>query len=149
MAKLLKLPSRRQLVDRLLHLIEFNPPFIFLCGKTGSGRATLCGSLLGKRPAKLAGELWALCRPNDTLDTFHNLAILQSDNDGWCRSQKAALKGRVMPALEPEVPPLSAPEQRIFLYEKAKALKIPTALLPKAQVEAILNAANGHPSAIM
>ena len=36
-----------------------------------------------------------------------------------------------MPALELEVAPLGAPEQRIFLYEKAKELKIPTALLPK------------------
>ena len=54
-----------------------------------------------------------------------------------------------MPALELEVAPLSAPEQRIFLYEKAKELKIPTALLPKPKVEEILNGAGGHPSAIM
>jgi DamX protein len=54
-----------------------------------------------------------------------------------------------MPALELEVAPLSAPEQRIFLYEKAKELKIPTALLPKLKVEEILKAANGHPSTIM
>uniref|UniRef100_UPI00286EEE43 SPOR domain-containing protein n=1 Tax=Aeromonas aquatica TaxID=558964 RepID=UPI00286EEE43 len=33
--------------------------------------------------------------------------------------------------------------------EKAKELKIPTALLPKLKVEEILNGANGHPSAIM
>jgi DamX protein len=35
------------------------------------------------------------------------------------------------------------------LYEKAKELKIPTALLPKPKVEEILNGAGGHPSAIM
>ncbi|MGY3941611.1 SPOR domain-containing protein [Aeromonas tecta] len=212
--KLLKLPSQRQLVDRLLHLIEFNHPFIFLSGKAGSGRGTLCESLLGQLPdcvrvvsligsaamkmadvrqlllqqvvarplfnpqdaladsffrmlegksstlllaieradelpAELVGELWALCRHNDTLDTPHKLAILLSGNDAWCRSQKPQLKGRAMPALELEVAPLSAPEQRIFLYEKAKALKIPTALLSKLKVEEILSAANGHPSAIM
>lgn len=212
--KLLKLPSQRQLVDRLLHLIEFNHPFIFLSGKPGSGRGTLCESLLGQLPdsvrvvsligsnamkmadvrqlllqqvvarplfnaqdaladsffrmlegksstlllaieradelpADLVGELWALCRHNDTLNTPHKLAILLSGNDVWCRNQKAALKGRAMPALELEVAPLSAPEQRIFLYEKAKELKIPTALLPKPKVEEILNAASGHPSAIM
>lgn len=212
--KLLKLPSQRQLVDRLLHLIEFNRPFIFLSGKPGSGRGTLCESLLGQLPdsvrvvsligsnamkmadvrqlllqqvvarplfnaqdaladsffrmlegksstlllaieradelpADLVGELWALCRHNDTLNTPHKLAILLSGNDVWCRNQKAALKGRAMPALELEVAPLSAPEQRIFLYEKAKELKIPTALLPKPKVEEILNAASGHPSAIM
>lgn len=212
--KLLKFPSQRQLVDRLLHLIEFNHPFIFLSGKAGSGRGTLCESLLGRLPdsvrvvsligsvamkmadvrqlllqqvvarplfnpqdaladsffrmlegktstllllveradelpAELIGELWALCRHNDTLATPHKLAIVLSGNDGWCRSQKAQLKGRAMPALELEVAPLSAPEQRIFLYEKAKELKIPTALLPKLKVEEILSAANGHPSAIM
>ncbi|MGL5333683.1 MAG: cell division protein DamX, partial [Aeromonas veronii] len=48
--KLLKLPSQRQLVDRLLHLIEFNHPFIFLSGKPGCGRGTLCESLLGVLP---------------------------------------------------------------------------------------------------
>ncbi|MGY3884437.1 SPOR domain-containing protein [Aeromonas aquatica] len=212
--KLLKLPSQRQLVDRLLHLIEFNHPFIFLCGKPGSGRGTLCESLLGRLPdtvrvvsligsaamkmadvrqlllqqvvarplfnaqdaladsffrmlegqssallllieradelpAELAGELWALCRHNDTLEHPHKLAIVLSGGDVWCRNQKAGLKGRAMPALELEVAPLSAPEQRIFLYEKAKELKIPTALLPKLKVEEILNGANGHPSAIM
>lgn len=212
--KLLKLPSQRQLVDRLLHLIEFNHPFIFLCGKPGSGRGTLCESLLGRLPdtvrvvsligssamkmadvrqlllqqvvarplfnpqdaladsffrmlegksstllllieradelpAELAGELWALCRHNDTLEHPHKLAIVLSGDDVWCRNQKAGLKGRAMPALELEVAPLSAPEQRIFLYEKAKELKIPTALLPKPKVEEILSGANGHPSAIM
>lgn len=54
-----------------------------------------------------------------------------------------------MPALELEVPPLSPPEQRIFLYEKAKELKIPATLLPKPEVEEILKTANGHPSTIM
>ena len=54
-----------------------------------------------------------------------------------------------MPALELEVPPLSPPEQHIFLYEKAKTLKIPATLLPKAQMEEILTMANGHPSTIM
>lgn len=212
--KLLKLPSQRQLVDRLLHLIEFNHPFIFLCGKPGSGRGTLCESLLAQLPdtvrvvsligspamkmadvrqlllqqvvarplfnaqdaladsffrmlegkpstlllmveradalpAELVGELWALCRHNDTLAAPHKLAILLSGGDAWCRNQKALLKGRAMPALELEVAPLSAPEQRIFLYEKAKELKIPTALLPKPKVEEILNGAGGHPSAIM
>ncbi|WP_368173198.1 SPOR domain-containing protein [Aeromonas sp. R2-1] len=212
--KLLKLPSQRQLVDRLLHLIEFNHPFVFLSGKPGSGRGTLCESLLAQLPdavrvasligspsmkmadvrqlllqqvvarplfnaqdaladsffrmvgdkparllliieradtlpAELVGELWALCRHNDTLASPHKLAILLSGDDAWCRNQKALLKGRVMPALELEVAPLSAPEQRIFLYEKAKELKIPTALLPKPKVEEILNGAGGHPSAIM
>ena len=51
--KLLKFPSQRQLVDRLLHLIEFNHPFIFLSGKLGSGRGTLCESLLGNLPEKV------------------------------------------------------------------------------------------------
>ncbi|WP_349919024.1 SPOR domain-containing protein [Aeromonas veronii] len=213
-SKLLKLPSQRQLVDRLLHLIEFNHPFIFLSGKPGSGRGTLCESLLNnlpdtvrvvsligsaamkmadvrqlllqqvvarplfnpqdaladsffrmldgkpanlllliertdELPADLVGELWALCRHNDTLASPHKLAIMVCGNDVWCRSQKEALKGRAMPALELEVAPLSPPEQRIFLYEKAKELKIPTALLPKPKVEEILNGANGHPSAIM
>ncbi|MFB2864165.1 SPOR domain-containing protein [Aeromonas sp. MdU4] len=213
--KLLNLPSQRQLVDRLLHLIEFNHPFIFLSGKAGSGRSTLCESLLGKLPekvrvvsligtpamkmvdvrqlllpqvvarplfnpqdaladsffrmlegskpatllliieradqlpAELPGELWALIRQNDTLAVPHQLAIIVSGSDGWCRSQRALLKGRAMPALELEVPPLSPPEQRIFLYEKAKELKIPATLLPKPQVEEILKTANGHPSTIM
>ncbi|MEZ6930546.1 SPOR domain-containing protein [Aeromonas sp. S16(2024)] len=212
--KLLKLPSQRQLVDRLLHLIEFNHPFIFLSGKPGSGRGTLCESLLAQLPdqvrvvsligspamkmadvrqlllqqvvarplfnaqdaladsffrmlegkpstlllmieradtlpAELVGELWALCRHNDTLASPHKLAILLSGSDAWCRDQKGALKGRAMPALELEVAPLSAPEQRIFLYEKAKELKIPAALLPKPKVEEILKGAGGHPSAIM
>lgn len=212
--KLLKLPSQRQLVDRLLHLIEFNHPFIFLSGKPGSGRGTLCqdmldrlpekvrvASLIGspamkmvdvrqlllpqvvarplfnpqdaladsffrmlegkpatllllieradELPAELVGELWSLCRHNDTLAVPHQLAIMVSGSDGWCRTQKALLKGRAMPALELEVAPLSAPEQRIFLYEKAKELKIPTALLPKPKVEEILKVANGHPSTIM
>ncbi|MFQ2444094.1 SPOR domain-containing protein [Aeromonas caviae] len=212
--KLLKLPSQRQLVDRLLHLIEFNHPFVFLSGKPGSGRGTLCESLLAQLPdavrvasligspsmkmadvrqlllqqvvarplfnaqdaladsffrmvgdkparllliieradtlpAELVGELWALCRHNDTQASPHKLAILLSGDDAWCRNQKALLKGRAMPALELEVAPLSAPEQRIFLYEKAKELKIPTALLPKPKVEEILNGAGGHPSAIM
>lgn len=212
--KLLKLPSQRQLVDRLLHLIEFNHPFIFLSGKPGSGRGTLCESLLAQLPdsvrvvsligsptmkmadvrqlllqqvvarplfnaqdaladsffrmlegkpstlllmieradtlpAELVGELWALCRHNDTLASPHKLAILLSGSDVWCRDQKSALKGRAMPALELEVAPLSAPEQRIFLYEKAKELKIPAALLPKPKVEEILKGAGGHPSAIM
>ena len=212
--KLLKLPSQRQLVDRLLHLIEFNHPFIFLSGKPGSGRGTLCESLLAQLPdqvrvvsligspamkmadvrqlllqqvvarplfnaqdaladsffrmlegkpstlllmieradtlpAELVGELWALCRHNDTLASPHKLAILLSGSDIWCRDQKSALKGRAMPALELEVAPLSAPEQRIFLYEKAKELKIPAALLPKPKVEEILKEAGGHPSAIM
>ncbi len=212
--KLLKLPSQRQLVDRLLHLIEFNHPYIFLSGKPGSGRGTLCESLLAQLPdtvrvvsligspamkmadvrqlllqqvvarplfnaqdaladsffrmlegkpstlllmieradtlpAELVGELWALCRHNDTLASPHKLAILLSGSDVWCRDQKSALKGRAMPALELEVAPLSAPEQRIFLYEKAKELKIPAALLPKPKVEEILKGAEGHPSAIM
>lgn len=212
--KLLKLPSQRQLVDRLLHLIEFNHPFIFLSGKPGSGRGTLCESLLAQLPdsvrvvsligspamkmadvrqlllqqvvarplfnaqdaladsffrmlegkpstlllmieradtlpAELVGELWALCRHNETLASPHKLAILLSGSDVWCRDQKSALKGRAMPALELEVAPLSAPEQRIFLYEKAKELKIPAALLPKPKVEEILKGAGGHPSAIM
>ncbi|MCK2083038.1 cell division protein DamX [Aeromonas sp. 3925] len=212
--KLLKLPSQRQLVDRLLHLIEFNHPFIFLSGKPGSGRGTLCESLLAQLPdsvrvvsligspamkmadvrqlllqqvvarplfnaqdaladsffrmqegkpssmllmieradtlpAELVGELWAVCRHNDTLASPHKLAILLSGCDVWCRDQKSALKGRAMPALELEVAPLSAPEQRIFLYEKAKELKIPAALLPKPKVEEILKGAGGHPSAIM
>ena len=212
--KLLKLPSQRQLVDRLLHLIEFNHPFIFLSGKPGSGRGTLCESLLAQLPdqvrvvsligspamkmadvrqlllqqvvarplfnaqdaladsffrmlegkpstlllmieradtlpAELVGELWALCRHNDTLASPHKLATLLSGSDVWCRDQKSALKGRAMPALELEVAPLSAPEQRIFLYEKAKELKIPAALLPKPKVEEILKGAGGHPSAIM
>jgi len=212
--KLLKLPSQRQLVDRLLHLIEFNHPFIFLSGKPGSGRGTLCqdmldrlpekvrvASLIGspamkmvdvrqlllpqvvarplfnpqdaladsffrmlegkpatllllieradELPAELVGELWSLCRHNDTLAVPHQLAIMVSGSDVWCRTQKALLKGRAMPALELEVAPLSAPEQRIFLYEKAKELKIPTALLPKPKVEEILKVANGHPSTIM
>ncbi|MDM5059937.1 SPOR domain-containing protein [Aeromonas rivipollensis] len=212
--KLLKLPSQRQLVDRLLHLIEFNHPYIFLSGKPGSGRGTLCESLLAQLPdtvrvvsligspamkmadvrqlllqqvvarplfnaqdaladsffrmlegkpstlllmieradtlpAELVGELWALCRHNDTLASPHKLAILLSGSDVWCRDQKSALKGRAMPALELEVAPLSAPEQRIFLYEKAKELKIPAALLPKPKVEEILKGAGGHPSAIM
>ncbi|MCE9944086.1 SPOR domain-containing protein [Aeromonas rivipollensis] len=212
--KLLKLPSQRQLVDRLLHLIEFNHPYIFLSGKPGSGRGTLCESLLAQLPdtvrvvsligspamkmadvrqlllqqvvarplfnaqdaladsffrmlegkpstlllmieradtlpAELVGELWALCRHNDTLASPHKLAILLSGSDIWCRDQKSALKGRAMPALELEVAPLSAPEQRIFLYEKAKELKIPAALLPKPKVEEILKGAEGHPSAIM
>ncbi|MBL0512911.1 SPOR domain-containing protein [Aeromonas media] len=212
--KLLKLPSQRQLVDRLLHLMEFNHPFIFLSGKPGSGRGTLCESLLAQLPdsvrvvsligspamkmadvrqlllqqvvarplfnaqdaladsffrmlegkpstlllmieradtlpAELVGELWALCRHNDTLASPHKLAILLSGSDVWCRDQKSALKGRAMPGLELEVAPLSAPEQRIFLYEKAKELKIPAALLPKPKVEEILKGAGGHPSAIM
>nr|WP_240453148.1 AAA family ATPase [Aeromonas rivipollensis] len=211
---MLKLPSQRQLVDRLLHLIEFNHPYIFLSGKPGSGRGTLCESLLAQLPdtvrvvsligspamkmadvrqlllqqvvarplfnaqdaladsffrmlegkpstlllmieradtlpAELVGELWALCRHNDTLASPHKLAILLSGSDVWCRDQKSALKGRAMPALELEVAPLSAPEQRIFLYEKAKELKIPAALLPKPKVEEILKGAGGHPSAIM
>ena len=212
--KLLKLPSQRQLVDRLLHLIEFNHPFIFLSGKPGSGRGTLCESLLAQLPdqvrvvsligspamkmadvrqlllqqvvarplfnaqdaladsffrmlegksstlllmieradtlpTELVGELWALGRHNDTLASPHKLATLLSGSDVWCRDQKSALKGRAMPALELEVAPLSAPEQRIFLYEKAKELKIPAALLPKPKVEEILKEAGGHPSAIM
>ena len=100
-------------------------------------------------PAELVGELWALCRHNDTLASPHKLATLLSGSDVWCRDQKSALKGRAMPALELEVAPLSAPEQRIFLYEKAKELKIPAALLPKPKVEEILKGAGGHPSAIM
>lgn len=213
--KLLKLPSQRQLVDRLLHLIEFNHPFIFLSGKPGCGRGTLCESLLGvlpekvrvvsligtpamkmvdvrqlllpqvvarplfnpqdalaesffrmlegskpatllllieradQLPAELLGELWAIIRHNDTLAVPHQLAIIVSGSDVWCRAQRPLLKGRAMPALELEVPPLSPPEQRIFLYEKAKALKIPATLLPKLQVEEILKTANGHPSTIM
>lgn len=213
--KLLKLPSQRQLVDRLLHLIEFNHPFVFLSGKPGSGRATLCESLLGMLPEKvrvvsligtsamkmvdvrqlllpqvvarplfnpqdalaesffrmleeskpvtlllmieradqlpseLLAELWALICHNDTLVTPHQLAIIVSGSDVWCRTQRPLLKGRLMPALELEVLPLSPPEQRIFLYEKAQELKIPATLLPKPQVEQILNAANGHPSTIM
>ncbi|MGL4932271.1 MAG: AAA family ATPase, partial [Aeromonas sp.] len=213
--KLLKLPSQRQLIDRLLHLIEFNHPFIFLSGKTGSGRGTLCESLLDvlpekvrvvsligtsamkmvdirqlllpqvvakplfnpqdalaesffrmlegnkpaplllmieradQLPAELLTELWAIIRHNDTLTTPHQLAILVSGSDSWCRSQHRLLKGRAMPALELEVPPLSPPEQRIFLYEKAKALQIPTNHLTKAQVAEILTTANGHPSTIM
>ncbi|MEM0556014.1 MULTISPECIES: SPOR domain-containing protein [Aeromonas] len=215
MSKLLQFPSQRQLVDRLLHLIEFNHPFIFLSGKPGSGRGTLCESLLGKLPekvrvvsligtpamkmvdvrqlllpqvvarplfnpqdaladsffrmlegskpatlllmieradelpAELLGELWAISRHNDTLAAPHRLAIIVSGSDHWCRSQRPLLKGRAMPALELEVPPLSPPEQRIFLYEKAKELKIPTTLLPKVKVEEILTTANGHPSTIM
>ncbi len=212
--KLLKLPSQRQLVDRLLHLIEFNHPFIFLSGKPGSGRGTLCESLLAQLPdqvrvvsligspamkmadvrqlllqqvvarplfnaqdaladsffrmlegkpstlllmieradtlpTELVGELWALGRHNDTLASPHKLAILLSGSDVWCRDQKNALKGRAMPALELEVAPLSAPEQRIFLYEKAKELKIPAALLPKPKVEENPEGGGGHPSAIM
>ncbi|MFQ1842556.1 SPOR domain-containing protein [Aeromonas veronii] len=213
--KLLKLPSQRQLVDRLLHLIEFNHPFIFLSGKPGCGRGTLCESLLGvlpekvrvvsligtpamkmvdvrqlllpqvvarplfnpqdalaesffrmlegskpatllllieradQLPAELLGELWAIIRHNDTLAAPHQLAIIVSGSDAWCRTQRPQLKGRAMPALELEVPPLSPPEQRIFLYEKAKELKIPATLLPKPQVEEILKTANGHPSTIM
>jgi DamX protein len=213
--KLLNLPSQRQLVDRLLHLIEFNHPFIFLSGKAGSGRGTLCESLLGKLPekvrvvsligtpamkmvdvrqlllpqvvarplfnpqdalaesffrmlegskpvtlllmieradqlpAELLGELWAIIRHNDTLAVPHQLAILVSGSDLWCRTQRPQLKGRAMPALELELLPLSPPEQRIFLYEKAKELKIPATLLPKPQVEEILKTANGHPSTIM
>ncbi|MGU5692320.1 SPOR domain-containing protein [Aeromonas veronii] len=213
--KLLKLPSQRQLVDRLLHLIEFNHPFIFLSGKPGCGRGTLCESLLGvlpekvrvvsligtpamkmvdvrqlllpqvvarplfnpqdalaesffrmlegskpatllllieradQLPAELLGELWAIIRHNDTLAAPHQLAIIVSGSDVWCRTQRPLLKGRAMPALELEVPPLSPPEQRIFLYEKAKELKIPATLLPKLQVEEILKTANGHPSTIM
>ena len=146
--KLLKLPSQRQLVDRLLHLIEFNHPFIFLSGKPGSGRGTLCESLLAQLPdqgrvvsligspamkmadvrqlllqqvvarplfnaqdaladsffrmlegkpstlllmieradtlpTELVGELWALCRHNDTLASPHKLAILLSGSDVW------------------------------------------------------------------
>ncbi|MFM4943168.1 SPOR domain-containing protein [Aeromonas bivalvium] len=214
MSKLLQFPSQRQLVERLLHLIEFNHPFIFLSGPAGSGRATLCESLLGRLPekvtvvsligrpdmkmaevrqllleqvvdrplfnpqdaladsffrmlegkpatllllierasdlpAELLGELWALCRHNDTLTRPHQLAILLSGDDGWCRRGRAGLKGRAMPALELEVAPLSAPEQRIFLYEKAKAQKIPASLLPKSKVEEILSQAKGHPSTIM
>ena len=95
------------------------------------------------------GELWALGRHNDTLASPHKLATLLSGSDVWCRDQKSALKGRAMHALELEVAPLSAPEQRIFLYEKAKELKIPAALLPKPKVEEILKEAGGHPSAIM
>jgi len=213
--KLLKLPSQRQLVDRLLHLIEFNHPFIFLSGKPGCGRGTLCESLLGmlpekvrvvsligtpamkmvdvrqlllpqvvarplfnpqdalaesffrmlegskpspllllieradQLPAELLGELWAIIRHNDTLAVPHQLAIIVSGSDVWCRTQRPQLKGRAMPALELEVGPLSPPEQRIFLYEKAKELKIPATLLPKSQVEEILSTANGHPSTIM
>lgn len=213
--KLLKLPSQRQLVDRLLHLIEFNHPFVFLSGKPGCGRGTLCESLLGvlpekvrvvsligtpamkmvdvrqlllpqvvarplfnpqdalaesffrmlegskpatlllmieradELPAELLGELWAISRHNDTLAAPHRLATIVSGSDHWCRSQRPLLKGRAMPALELEVPPLSPPEQRIFLYEKAKELKIPATLLPKPQVEEILKTANGHPSTIM
>ena len=213
--KLLKLPSQRQLVDRLLHLIEFNHPFVFLSGKPGCGLGTLCESLLGvlpervrvvsligtpamkmvdvrqlllpqvvarplfnpqdalaesffrmlegskpatlllmieradQLPAELLGELWAIIRHNDTLAAPHQLAIIVSGSDVWCRAQRPQLKGRAMPALELEVPPLSPPEQRIFLYEKAKALKIPATLLPKLQVEEILKTANGHPATIM
>ncbi|MGL5323748.1 MAG: SPOR domain-containing protein [Aeromonas sp.] len=213
--KLLKLPSQRQLVDRLLHLIEFNHPFVFLSGKPGCGLGTLCESLLGvlpervrvvsligtpamkmvdvrqlllpqvvarplfnpqdalaesffrmlegskpatlllmieradQLPAELLGELWAIIRHNDTLAAPHQLAIIVSGSDVWCRAQRSQLKGRAMPALELEVPPLSPPEQRIFLYEKAKALKIPATLLPKLQVEEILKTANGHPATIM
>ncbi|WP_421199313.1 SPOR domain-containing protein [Aeromonas enteropelogenes] len=213
--KLLKLPSQRQLVDRLLHLIEFNHPFIFLSGKPGSGRGTLCETLISQLPEKVRvvsligtpamkmadvrqlllpqvvarplfnpqdaladsffrmlegakpatllliieradelpadvlGELWAISRHNDTLAAPHQLAILVSGSDTWCRSQRPLLKGRAMPPLELEVQPLSPPEQRIFLYEKAKELKIPTALLPKVKVEEILTTASGHPSTIM
>ncbi|EOD53415.1 DamX-like protein, partial [Aeromonas molluscorum 848] len=53
MSKLLQFPSQRQLVERLLHLIEFNHPFIFLSGPAGSGRATLCELLLTRLPEKV------------------------------------------------------------------------------------------------
>lgn len=157
--KLLKLPSQRQLVDRLLHLIEFNHPFIFLSGKPGCGRGTLCESLLGvlpekvrvvsligtpamkmvdvrqlllpqvvarplfnpqdalaesffrmlegskpatllllieradQLPAELLGELWAIIRHNDTLAAPHQLAIIVSGSDVWCRTNDRSSKG--------------------------------------------------------
>ena len=54
-----------------------------------------------------------------------------------------------MPALELEVAPLSAPEQRIFLYEKAKELQDPHSPLAQARVEEILSGGGRTPSAIM
>ena len=212
---LLKLPSQQQLVDRLLHLIEFNHPFIFLSGQPGCGRATLCTLLVGQLPEKvrvvsligapamkmldvrqqllaqlvakplfnsqdaledsffrmlkagnpasllllieradelpveLINELWAISRYNDNLAVPHQLAIIVSGSEAWCSDLRQRLKGRAMPPLELEVPPLSLPEQRIFLYEKAKLLKIPAPLLPRQKVTEILNAAHGHPSTIM
>ena len=214
MSKLLQFPSQRQLVERLLHLIEFNHPFIFLSGPAGSGRATLCELLLTRLPEKVmvvsligrpdmkmaevrqllleqivdkplfnpqdaladsffrmmegkpatllllierahelpnevSSELWTLCRHNDTLSKPHQMAILLTGDDVWCRTMRAGLKGRAMPPLELEVAPLSAPEQRIFLYEKAKEQKIPATLLPKTRVEEILSQSKGQPSIIM
>jgi DamX protein len=213
-SKLLQFPSQRQLVERLLHLIEFNHPFVFLSGPAGSGRATLCEllltrlpekvqvvSLIGRPdmkmgevrqllleqivdkplfnpqdaladsffrmmegkpatllllierahelPAEVLSELWTLCRHNETLTKPHQLATLLTGDDVWCRTVRPGLKGRAMPSLELEVAPLSAPEQRIFLYEKAKAQKIPATLLPKAKVEEILSQSKGQPSIIM
>ncbi|PJG60719.1 SPOR domain-containing protein [Aeromonas cavernicola] len=213
--KLLKFPSQRQLVDRLLHLIEFNNPFIFLSGKTGCGHTTISEALLIKLPEKvraisligssgmkmtdirhlllsqivtnplfniqdalsdslfrmlegtkptqlllvieqadqlpieLLDELWGVACHNDKLTTPHRLAIIVSGNDTWCQKQIPLLRGRTTPPLELEILPLSPPEQRIFLYEKAKQLKIPTALLPKLKVEEILITAGGHPSTLM
>lgn len=212
--KQLQLPSQRQLVERLQHLIEFNNPFVLLCGRAGSGRSTLlerlheqlpeslrlitlvanpsmkmeqvrevllrqvvptplfnpadaladsflrmmqgttqhCVILLDNidlLPQELLGELWALMLTNDALAVPHRLAIVVTGRDTWCRQQITRLKGRTIPALELEVAPLSAPEQKIFLYEKGNQLKVPSLLLTKEKVTEILARAGGHPGTIM
>lgn len=51
--KQLQLPSQRQLVERLLHLIEFNHPFALLAGSAGSGRSMLLELLNERIPEQL------------------------------------------------------------------------------------------------
>lgn len=212
--KQLQLPSQRQLVDRMLHLIEFDTPFVLLSGRPGSGRSTLFEQLLGqlpdtlrpvtliptktmkmeqvreallrqmvpsplfnpadaladsflrmaqglrqqlvilidgvdRLPRELLAELWALMLANDALPRPHRLAILLTADEQWARQHRPLLKGRALPALEVELAPLTAPEQKIFLYEKGNQLKVPSLLLTKEKVVEILAVAKGHPATIM
>ena len=144
---------RQLLLPQVVARPLFNPQDALATAFPHAGRQTrhpVAADRAGRRAACRAGRravepVSSQRYPEDP----HQLAIVLSGSDVWCRNQKAQLKGRAMPALELEVAPLGAPEQRIFLYEKAKELKIPTALLPKPKVEEILKVANGHPSTIM
>lgn len=212
--KQLQLPSQRQLVDRVLHLVEFDSPFVLVSGRPGSGRSTLCEQILeqlpdtlrpvtlipnsamkmetvreyllrqmvpsplfnpadaladsflrmaqglrqqlvilidgvDRLPRELLSELWALMLANDTLPQPHRLAILLTADEQWVRQHRPQLKGRALPALEVEMAPLTAPEQKIFLYEKGNQLKVPSLLLTKEKVAEILASAKGHPATIM
>ena len=53
---LAELASQSSLVQRVLHLLEVSSPFVFLSGSAGSGKSTLCESLLSciERPWAVA-----------------------------------------------------------------------------------------------